>query len=140
MVKDYILLILIAFLWGIWGLGGKIAVKYYGNYWTTFIINVISAPLAIFILGPYLWMKKISFSYNAKGMWALIGATIAAILGGLIYYRLLNRLPVSLVVAASSIYPLFTVLLAYIFLGEVLLWYQYIGIFLIVGGVILLGL
>ena len=134
------MLLLIAFLWGLWGLGGKIAVKYYGNYWTTLIINVISAPLAILIIGPYIWYKKLPFFYSPKGMWALVGATVSAILGGVIYYNLLNRLPASLVVAASSIYPLFTVLMAYFFLGEVLGWYQYIGIIFIIIGVILIGL
>ncbi len=93
----------------------------------------------------------ISFSYlgatgalehlqrDRQGLLVALSAGIVGSLGMVGYYLLINRYQASRVVPLSSLYPLVTVILSVIFLHEKLSISQWLGAFLAVGALLLLG-
>lgn len=62
---------------------------------------------------------------------------LAGFLGMLFYYHILRANAVSRTVPLSAVYPLFTALLAVLFLGENVTWQRFLGTILIVFGILL---
>ena len=93
----------------------------------------------------------ISFSYlgatgtlehlqrDRQGLLVALLAGVVGSLGMVGYYLLINRYQASRVVPLSSLYPLVTVILSVIFLHEKLTISQWLGAFLAVGALLLLG-
>ncbi len=117
-----------------------------------FLAKWASARIGMQVLmwGVILQMA-VSFSYlNATGAlyhlqrdrYGLLVAILAGILGAcgqVGYYVLIDRYKVSLAVPLSSLYPLVTVVLAVAFLREQLSIPQWLGAFMAVVAIVLLG-
>ncbi|UCF80565.1 MAG: DMT family transporter [Acidobacteriota bacterium] len=67
--------------------------------------------------------------------WAMVSGLLEGI-AGILYYESLSGGPVSIVGTVSAAYPVATAVLAFIFLGELLIPTQYIGAALVVAGCI----
>jgi uncharacterized membrane protein len=73
------------------------------------------------------------------GLWVALGAGAADILGVTTYAAGAEAGYLTIVLAASAIFPMIAVLLSIRYLHERLVPNQYVGIGLVVGGLLLLG-
>lgn len=123
-----------ALLYGFWGFFGKLATKHI-DYKTAFIYQAIGTILAIlFILIP---TKNLSFESNISGIIFGILVGICETVAALIFLKAIEKGQVASVVSVTSIYPIITVLLSYIFLKEAITIAQKISIVLAIIAVIL---
>lgn len=79
------------------------------------------------------------FQRDRSGLLVGILAGVVGSLGMVGYYFLISRYQASRVVPLSSLYPLVTVILSVAFLRENLTISQWVGAFLAVGAIVLLG-
>ncbi|MBM3129017.1 MAG: hypothetical protein FJ009_10410 [Chloroflexi bacterium] len=101
--------------WGIWGITAKIAVKQIG---LQLLIWGQVATLLLFPLFFLLFKELLPLKIDATGIaWALLTGALGT-LGTLFLYLTLRAAPASVVVPLSALYPVVTVILAYIFLQE----------------------
>lgn len=101
--------------WGIWGVTAKIAVKHLG---LQLLIWGQVATLILFPLFFLLFKELLPLKIDATGIgWALLTGALGT-LGTLFLYLTLRAAPASVVVPLSALYPVVTVILAYIFLQE----------------------
>jgi bacterial/archaeal transporter family protein len=101
--------------WGVWGITAKIAVKQIGMQ------LLLWGQLASLGLLPlyFVWFKELlPLKWDATGIgWALVTGALGT-LGTLFLYLTLRAAPTSIVIPLSALYPIVTVILAYIFLQE----------------------
>jgi transporter family protein len=101
--------------WGVWGLTAKVAVKEIG---LQLLVWGQLANLALFPLYFVFFRELLPLKWDAIGIgWALLTGALGA-LGTLFLYLTLRAAPTSIVIPLSSLYPIVTVILAYIFLHE----------------------
>jgi len=137
-MQGEILAILAAFLWGISATIDKIAISD-GNIpipqanLIRSIGSLSSLAIIVFLLRDYDFSafdsKRISL--------LLIAGSIAGGVAMILFYFALRQIGAGRTVPLSSIYPLFTVILAILFLGENITIKVIAGTLLIIGGVIL---
>lgn len=126
------------FLWGLWGLTGKLASR------TVSSQNLLLlAAIGSFIVYPLyimLFSKHFQFQWNNLDNYlAIIGGILGAF-GGLFFYMAISKGEISRVVAITATYPAITVLLAWIFLHEAMTIQKGAGILFAVVGIYLLSL
>jgi len=124
--------------WGIWGFMNKLAVgriQPYAMVFYTFLFNVV------FALPAYYLVKKAhqSLALDRLGLLFLVLAIISAFIASIAFIHLLSKNPASLAIPMTSVYPLLTILLSYLFLGERLAPLQMGGALLVVLGLVLLS-
>jgi drug/metabolite transporter (DMT)-like permease len=131
-----LLLFLSTVLWGFWGFANKNAVAYAHPFtvqWMYAIPNVVLIPVFIYFgnrMSPNAGFDRIAMFWSLAAGLASIAATV------LLFFVLENK-PASLVVAATSAYPLITLALAILAGSEKLDLQRLVGIFVIIAGVIL---
>ena len=142
MIKPDFRLILFAALtivtWGLWGLFGKMALERKMEPITVFLAEilisfVVAIPIAAVQYGGELKSPG-QIQWNYYGL--LSGVALAV--GLIFYYLALQRSPASIVVPLTASYPLVSVVLSGIFLGERLRGPQILGAVLVVVGIVLL--
>lgn len=125
-------------MWGFWGFFGKLALDRKMSPVTIFLGEIlISAIIAVPVLLIFLRNQHSDahpLSWNVFGLAS--GAGLA--LGLLFYYLALNKGQVSLVVPLTATYPVVSVLLGYAILGERPSVAQWIGVVMVIVGVLLL--
>lgn len=103
------------FAWGIWGLTAKIALKHLG------LQSLVWGQIAAVAMFPiYFWLFKEMLPLKMDGVgiaWSLVTGALG-ILGTLFLYLTLRVAPASVVIPLSALYPVVTVILAYLFLNE----------------------
>lgn len=101
--------------WGVWGLTAKIAIKHLGIQ--SLMWGQIAA-VAMFPLYFVLFKEMLPLKMDGVGIvWSLITGALG-ILGTLFLYLTLRIAPASVVIPLSALYPVVTVILAYVFLHE----------------------
>lgn len=101
--------------WGIWGITTKIALKHLGMQ--SLVWGQLAA-IAMFPIYFLLFKEMMPLKLEPTGIaWAFISG-ILGILGTMILYLTLHVAPASIVIPLSALYPVVTVILAYIFLHE----------------------
>lgn len=122
--------------WAFWGITEKLAVKNMSpmvvQLTSAYVYSAI-APLA------YLFMKARGdiFDWNARGiLWTSTGAILATIAGYAFLFAI-EKMEVHRVIAFTSVYPILTFALSYIFLGESVTWWKMFGIVMICMGTML---
>lgn len=125
-------------MWGFWGFFGKLALDRKMSPITIFLAEIlISAIFAVPVLLIFLRNQQTNaypLSWNIFGLAS--GAGLA--LGLLFYYLALNKGQVSVVVPLTATYPVVSVLLGYAILGERPSVSQWIGVVMVIVGVMLL--
>jgi transporter family protein len=111
--------------WGVWGLTAKIAIKHLG------IQSLVWGQLAAVAMFPIYFLvfkEMLPLKMDSVGIaWALLTGALG-ILGTLFLYLTLRVGPASIVIPLSALYPVVTVILAYIFLHEELSLTRLLGI------------
>lgn len=139
--KRSLIFALIAFLlWGVWGLTTKIALSMLGpgNVFGFYSISAVGIPLVYFTLRR----NRLSTGEKpSRFIWAAGAAGVASnVLGTLIFGFALSLGQAALVVPISSAYPLVTVVLAILLLGEKLNRLQTVALTLVLLGLITIGI
>lgn len=139
----YIALILCLLGWGTWGVLEKKLLNASGNiYLNTAVFQVFSA----IIMSPiYVILNKTSgnnegFILNYKVVLIMLGVIATnAIASFFCSYLIKVGESTSIAITLTSLYPVVTIILSYLFLGEVLTIKQLIGIGIILIGFIITG-
>ncbi|NWK56469.1 DMT family transporter [Verrucomicrobiaceae bacterium N1E253] len=131
-----LLIALCIVLWGIWGISSKLSNVHNAPVFVTLASNVLYALLSL----PLLFKLKnegepINWSFSALSWILLTG--IVGVSAKLIFNYALNKQPASIVIPATSIFPVVTVLLAVFFLKEKITLTQGAGMLLCILGVYL---
>jgi transporter family protein len=140
LIRDPVAYALIAgviVLWGLWGFLGKIGLArrmppvsmFFVEVTVGFLIGAALLVLLVLRSQPLPWHQP----WNILGLLSGVGLAV----GLLLYYLLLERAWASVVVPVTATYPIVTVILSFILLGERLTLGQSFGLGLIVVGMIL---
>jgi len=118
-------------LWGLWGFFGKIALERGMPPMLIFVAEACTGfVIALGFAASRVAVAPASMTWSVYGL--LSGAVMA--FGLLAYYLALHRGSVSLVVVATSTYPVVTVLMSMLVLNEKLTMLNYFGVALIIAG------
>ncbi len=134
------LIISVVILWGLWGFAEKKALQH-GTPWQTLFISlfwktVFSFPVIALIL--YLDKGVPGFSISKLvWLWMLVAVFVNGVAIILIRFAL-KKGGAGIVIALTSVYPIVTAILAFVFLKEYLTLTQYLGIGITTLGVIFL--
>jgi transporter family protein len=113
------------FFWGFWGFFSKLATRHVSPasalFYYAATLTILSALIVLF------WQGK--FEGNPKGLMfsALVGCSAA--LGTLFFFISLTKTQTAVAVTVTALYPIVTMLLAVLFLGESITLKQGAGIF-----------
>ncbi len=129
--------ILLLILWGTYGIAAKLAVHEVGLQvllWSP-VVWVLLLP-ANFLIFKELWPLKLD---NLSGVGWAVGAALLGVSGTIVFYWLLRDAPASVVIPISALYPVVTVVLAFLILHEELTIIRIAGIALAVIAIWLLS-
>lgn len=127
-------------LWGLWGFFGKLALDKGMSPLAIFYLEILASLACVGIVvavkhfHPAILPAPGPAAWNVYGL--ISGVGLAA--GLLFYYLSLYRAQASLIVPLTAAYPVVTTLLSVAFLRERLSASQWLGVLLVVAGVILL--
>jgi len=121
----YIFLTIVS--WGIWGFLGKLATKF-NHPLAVSAISYCLFPFAALSLFLFLKTKTISLNTTPQALILVTFTSIFGILGGIFYYVSLSKLPASIAVSLTALYPAVTLILSLFLLKETPTPIQWIGI------------
>lgn len=101
--------------WGVWGIAAKLAIKEIGMQ---ALLWGQAAALGLFPLYFLLFKELLPLQFNSLGIAWSVCAGALGVLGTMVLYLLLRAAPTSVVIPLSALYPVVTVVLAYVFLHE----------------------
>ncbi len=128
--------------WGVWGIFGKIASGYMDGR-SLFFYQLVTGIVVILIAFAATGFRP--QWYGADGVinpgikWAIATGVVSA-LGQILYFSALGKGKASIVVLMTGLYPVITVLLAFLILRETITLTQGAGIVLAVTSILLLSL
>ncbi len=136
----YVYAVLAMLCWGLAPLFGKLGLYHVHPFTALSLRTIIAATVVVsWLIG--------SRGYNAflevpPLFWVFIGieAILATLLGDLAYFTALKKGGVSQVTLIMSCSPIVTIVLSYLFLGEIMSKYQIIGTIFIALGLVFVGL
>lgn len=132
----YINSIIIASLWGMGPIFQKIVLKDISSH-IYFILTSLAIALCTFIFAIYHYkeLKNVVKTISYKNILLIITSAIfASFIANLIYYHTLKTNKVQIVSIITSIYPLISILLAYLIFSEKIKLMSGLGIFLVISG------
>lgn len=137
-IKTQLLLILTTIVfWGLWGFFSKLAAARIGVQAAFFS----SATLFIVIMGYLFTINQFAaLKSDSSGIIFAVLAGICSGIASVIFYIILTKSPAGLTVAATSLYPLVTLLLSVAFLQESVTVIKAVGFSLAIIALILLSL
>ncbi len=112
-------------LWGMWGIFSKLATQSL-NPQSVLVYQAVPFLLVAFI--PLLFGSK--FQWNAKGVVFALLAGLCLGLGDVFYFYALEKGKVSIVFTIAALYPVVTIILAFLVLNETITLTQAAGILL----------
>jgi transporter family protein len=125
------------FLWGFWGFFGKLASRSLTPQNSTMISLlgwIASFPVILFLFRQHFRVEWNDPHYYFAFISGLFGS-----IGGVFFFYALNKGDASQVVAVTALYPLITVILAYLFLHEPVTLPRFAGIFFALVGIYFLS-
>lgn len=135
-MTDWFLFALIALLmYGLWGFFPKVAIKYISPK-SILIYEVVGGLIIGLIVLFYIGFKP---EIHTKGITFAILTGIAGAIGTLFFFFALLRGKLSVVVTMTALYPVVTILLAFIILQEPVTLKQGIGIIFALVAIVLLS-
>ena len=137
MAQTYTYFVVILLAWGLWGFFGKYALKYISPF-SLILYETIGAIIIQLIVLVFLFYSRNKIDTNSIGITFAALTAFFSIVGLIIFYFALSKTKSSILVPLTSIYPVITVLLSFIFLKEKVTLAQGIGIVLaIIAGFLL---
>ena len=130
--------ILATVLWGFWGFFAKLSARSVGP--EKLLLLATAGNLLVYPVYLALYWRHLSFSFAKPDQWfAVVSGSVSAV-AALFFYFAFTRGEASKIVAITATYPILTVLLALIFLGEQMSPVKCTGIAFAVFGVILISI
>ena len=121
--------------WGLFGFIPKITTRYIGPTSAIVYGAFAGVPVALIIMA----IMRFQLDTEPRGV-ILAGITgVLGMLGALGYLVAVSRGPVSLISPITALYPVITILLAMVFLGETLVVRQWVGIGMALAAVLLIA-
>ncbi len=134
-IPDWLIYALIcSLLYGLWGFFANLATKYV-DYQTAFVYEAIGATLMTFFI--LVQTNSFSFQGDVRGILFAILVGVCATVASLVFFIALSKGEVANVVSVTSIYPLITIVLSFLFLKEPVTFRQIIAVVLAIIAVIL---
>ncbi|MEW5978422.1 MAG: EamA family transporter [Acidobacteriota bacterium] len=122
--------------WGITGVTQKLATNHISARTSSIWFGIAFVPVSVAILASV----SLSWSYSLPLVLLAVGGGVLNGMGTLPVFMALERGgKASIVIPLVALYPLLTVLLAYVFLGERLTGRQWLGVSLAIGAGLLLS-
>lgn len=136
-MKDWLIFSLLALLlWGLWGFFPKLASNYISS--KSFLIYDIIGTVAIGVI--VLFVTGFKLETHNLGITYGILAGIAGTLGLLFFLFAISKGKVSIIAPLTALYPVVTILLAFLILKEPITLKQGIGIVLALVSILLLSI
>lgn len=128
--------------WGVWGIFGKIASGYMDGrslFFYQLITGIIVIAITFAVTGfrPQFYGPDGQINEGLK--WAIATGVVSA-LGQILYFMALGKGKASIVVLMTGLYPVVTIVLAFLILRETITLTQGAGILLAVTSMVLLSL
>lgn len=139
MSKGFLFALITALIWGLapvfekMGMRGRID-PYLGVVIRTIPITIASVS-GLFFMGR---VRELATADPRSMVMVILGGLLAGFVGQIAYYSALKHGEASIVVPLAATYPLVTLIISILFLGETVTMQKIAGIALIVGGVALL--
>ena len=125
-------------MWGLWAFFGKLALEKRMPPTSVFLAEtVVTALIAVFLLLVVVQRPQDEPIYSTINVYGILSGVALAV-GLLFYYFALQGAKVAVVVPLTATYPIVAVLLAYALLRERPRPLQWVGVILVVAGVVLL--
>lgn len=121
-------------LWGVWGFFQKLATNYMPprQVYLFAVLGPLITGLAV------LASVKFSLEPTGRGVLFAVLAGLAGSAGGLFFLYSLNKGKASLIITLTALYPVVTIILSFLILGEKITAKQGIGIVLALASMLLL--
>jgi len=133
MDRRLIFLIFTTIFWGIWGLAQKKA----ATAMNPFLVMMVQNLLIFIIVTTIAAYFKPSF--NGAGIfWAVIGGLSSCLAMILFLFAIIDT-RAAIAQAITAGYPVVTMILAYLLIGETITWIEGLGMAMVMGGVTLLS-
>ena len=139
---EWIIILLVAatiICWGVWGFFYKIGVEKVG-VWSTVFISSIAFVIMDLVIICILYLQNVHVAFDSPATYFIIAGAVSGLAGGILWYFLLERVPVSIAVPLTAIYPAVTVLLGILVLSEEIKVTHAAGILFAIAAGILLSL
>ncbi len=134
-MKPWIPLTIATFLcWGAWAFLPRLTIQYIGPRSAVIYEVAGGVIVALFALA----MMRFRPDTDVRGVSLAMGAGVLGFAGALCYLYAVTRGPVSLIAPVSALYPIVTILFAFIFLREKITLVQGVGIALGLVAIILI--
>jgi transporter family protein len=123
--------------WGLWGFFGKLATRQINE--NSLIILGIVGAMAVYPVIIIMYSKGFAWEWNNPHYYLALLAGLVGGLGTIFFFMALIRGEASRVVVITALYPVVTVLLSVLLLGELITLKKIAGILLALSGIILLA-
>ncbi|MEM2096210.1 MAG: EamA family transporter [Candidatus Caldarchaeum sp.] len=131
----FVAVLLALVVWGVWGVVTRVASSSLGWRDTTAIAAVGHMSIAI----AYIILSRAAVLPQGSAWYMALLAGALGFLGALLFYVALDLNPSSIVVVATSMYPVVTILLSTFFLGESISIRQAVGVGLAIAALVLIS-
>ena len=101
-------------VWGCWGFLTRVAAASLGWRDTTAIAAIGNMIAAV----SFIMLSRAELAPQSPSWFAALSAGVLGFLGALTFYVALDQNPSSLVIVATSLYPIITIILSVLLLGE----------------------
>lgn len=115
--------------WGIWGIFSKISLREYSWEQIYVITGMVTIISSIFIYTFNIHSKQ-TLNVGSSGFYYAIAAGLLSVLAYYGFYNALKFGKASIVVPFTALYPIITIIIAFVFLNEKISLYQGTGIIL----------
>ncbi len=129
-----LLIALCILLWGVWGSSSKLSNLHNAPVFVTLATNILYALLSIPLLRK-LKDESTPINWNSSALSWIVLTGVVGVSAKLVFNQALSKEPASIVIPATSVFPIVTVVLAVLFLKENITMAQGAGMLLCVAGV-----
>lgn len=130
--------IVVFVVWGVATFWDKMAVNHLGGGFAAKMAALVWLPSLIIVLLMTLFHEKLGI--NGEGMKWFFLSNLAWAAASVTYYLVLSKMELGTGAVLTALYPVVSVILGLVFLGETMTGYKILGIVMGFGAIILLSL
>ncbi len=125
-------------VWGVATFWDKMAVNHLGGGFAAKMAALVWLPSLIIVLLMTLFHEKLGI--NGEGMKWFFLSNLAWAAASVTYYLVLSKMELGTGAVLTALYPVVSVILGLVFLGETMTGYKILGVVMGLGAIILLSL
>ena len=121
--------------WGAWAVTQRMALRYMTPVpiqLVTMFAYTVLAPLVLLTMK----VRGVTMTWSTTGIVWSMASCVLVLCANLCFLVAISRMPAYLVTSFTSVYPAFTVLLCWLFLGEQITSMKTFGISMIIAGIV----